>query len=97
MTLVFDRTPKYCRRKKHTLCQKEESALSQVDSVALTLLLLFTVTGTRLLFVPFTPDNTKSKIDKFSKITNWVLTKQHHGKVLLNSFTMTGHTLGFRP
>ena len=48
---------------------------------------------------PFTPDRAKSKIDKFCKITNWVklTTKQHHSKVLLNSFPMNGHTLGFCP
>ena len=28
--------------------------------------------------------------------TNWV-NKQHHSKVLFNSFSMNGHTLGFRP
>ena len=37
---------------------------------------------------PFTLDNAKSKIDKYSKITNWVKlkNKQHCSKVLLNSF-----------
>ena len=46
---------------------------------------------------PFTPESAKSKIDKFSKIANWVKlkNKQHHSKVLLNSFPMNGHTLGF--
>ena len=46
---------------------------------------------------PFTSDSAKSKIDKFSKITNWVKlkNKQHHSKVLLNSFPMNGRTLGF--
>ena len=40
----------------------------------------------------------KSKIDKFSKIANRVKLKdkQHHSKVLLNSFPMNGDTLGFK-
>ena len=44
---------------------------------------------------PFTHDSAKSKIDQFSQITNWVkfTSKQHHSKVLLNSFPMNGHTL----
>ena len=44
-----------------------------------------------------TTDSAKSKIVKFSKITTWVKLndKQHHSKVLLNSFPMNGHTLGF--
>ena len=44
---------------------------------------------------PFTLDNTKSKTDKFSKISNWGKLKNKHSKVLLNSFPMNGHTLGF--
>ena len=42
----------------------------------------------------FTPDSAKSKIDEFYKVTNWVKlkTKQHHSKVLRNSFPMNGHT-----
>ena len=34
---------------------------------------------------PFTPDSAKSKMDKFSKITNWtkLKNKQYHRKVLL--------------
>ena len=50
-------------------------------------------------FDPLTPDSAKSKIDRNSRITNWVKlkTKQHHSKVLLNSFPMNGHTLGFCP
>ena len=45
----------------------------------------------------FTP--AKSKTDKFYKITNWVKlkNKQHHSKVLHNSFPMIGHTSGFCP
>ena len=37
---------------------------------------------------PFTPDSAKSKIDEFSKIAVWgkFKNKQHHSKVLLNSF-----------
>ena len=48
---------------------------------------------------PLTPDSAKSKTDKFSKITIWVKlkSKQSHSKVLLNSFPMNGHTLGFCP
>ena len=49
---------------------------------------------------PFTPDSAKSKIDKFSTITNWVKMKkkQHHNKVLLRSFPMNGdHTLALCP
>ena len=49
---------------------------------------------------PFTPDSAKSKIDKFfSKITNWIKleNKLHRSKVLLNSFLMNDHTLGFCP
>ena len=45
-------------------------------------------------------DRAKStKTYKFSKITNWVQlkNKQHHSKVLLNSFPMNGHSLGFCP
>ena len=52
------------------------------------------------LFNPFTPDSAESKIiDKFPKIPKWVKlkNKQHHSKVLLNSFPMNGHTLGFCP
>ena len=39
------------------------------------------------------------KIDKLSKITNWVKlkNKQNHDKVLLSSFPMNGHSLGFWP
>ena len=39
---------------------------------------------------PFSPDNAKSKTDKFSKITTWMKlkNKQHYSKVLLNSFSM---------
>ena len=47
---------------------------------------------------PFTPGSAKSKTDKFSTIgENWakLKTKQHHSKVLLNSFPTNGHTLGF--
>ena len=41
----------------------------------------------------------KSKVDKFSKITNWVKlkNKRYHSKVLLNSFPTNGHTVGFCP
>ena len=48
---------------------------------------------------PFPADRAKSKIDKFSKITNWVKMreKQHHSKALLNRFRMNGHSLGFCP
>ena len=55
--------------------------------------------GLGFFFIPFTPDSAMSKIDKFSKITNWVklINKQHHSKVLLNSFPMNGETLGFCP
>ena len=47
----------------------------------------------RGVFNHFTPDRTKSKIDTFSKITNWVQlkNKQHYSKVLLNSFAMIWH------
>ena len=47
----------------------------------------------------FTPENSEYKIDKFSKITNWVKlkNKQNHSKVLLSSFPMNGHSLGFWP
>ena len=36
----------------------------------------------------FTPDSVKSKIDKFSEITNWMnlTNEQHLSKILLNSF-----------
>ena len=48
-------------------------------------------------FNPFILDSAGSKIDKFSKITNWVKlkNKQHRSKGLLNSFPMYGHTLRF--
>ena len=48
-----------------------------------------------IAFNRFTPDSTKSKTDKFSKITNWVKLKnnEHRSKVLLNSFPMNSHTL----
>ena len=48
---------------------------------------------------PFTPDSAKSKIDKFLKMTIWVKfkNKQHHSKVLLNSFPLNGQTKGFCP
>ena len=44
-------------------------------------------------------DSTKSKIDGFSKIINWVIleNKQHHRNVLQNSFPINGHTLGLCP
>ena len=47
----------------------------------------------RDLVYPFTPDSDKCKLDKFSKRTNWVKlkNKQHHSKVLLNSFPINGH------
>ena len=47
----------------------------------------------------FIGDSAKFKIDKFSQITNWakLKSKQHHSTVLLNSFPMNGHTLGFCP
>ena len=41
---------------------------------------------------PFNPDSAKSKTDKFFKIINWV---KQHSEVLLDSFPMNGHTLGF--
>ena len=46
---------------------------------------------------PLTPDSAQSKINKLSKIANRIksINKQHHSKVLLNSFPMNGHTLGF--
>ena len=36
------------------------------------------------------------KLINFPKLQNWVIlkNKQHHGKVLLNSFAINGHTLG---
>ena len=45
------------------------------------------------------PDSAKSKIVKFSKITKWVelKKKEHHSKVLLNSFPLNAYTLGFCP
>ena len=45
-------------------------------------------------YISFTRDSARSKIDKFSKITNCVKlnNKQHHSKVLLNSFLMNGFT-----
>ena len=43
---------------------------------------------------PFTPDSAKSKIDTFSNITSCVKLKK---QVLLNSFPMNGHPLGFCP
>ena len=41
-----------------------------------------------LFLNPFTFDSAKSKIGKFCKTTYWVklTNKQHHSKVLLNSF-----------
>ena len=39
----------------------------------------------------FTPDSGNSKITVLGKVKN----KQHHIKVLLNSFPMNGHTLWF--
>ena len=55
---------------------------------------IFKITGSKMdvpeFFNPFTFHRAKSKIDKCSKITNWVKlkNKQHHSKVLLNSFPM---------
>ena len=48
----------------------------------------------RKLFNYFTPVNAKSKIDKISKITNWVKLKdkQQQSKALLNGFSINGHT-----
>ena len=58
------------------------------------------LTHAKGLINPFIPGNAnESKIDKFSKIiiTNWIefKTKQHDSKVLLSSFPMNGHALGF--
>ena len=49
------------------------------------------------LINPLTHISAKSKVDKFSKITNWVKLKnrQQHNKALLNNFPMKGNTLGF--
>ena len=60
---------------------------------------LLHIDASNLLFNVVTPDNSKSKTDEFYKITNWLKLKnrQHHSKVLLNSFPMNGHTLGFCP
>ena len=51
------------------------------------------------MFNPFTLYSAKSKIDEFSKITNGVKLKNklYYSKVLLNSCSMNGHTLGFCP
>ena len=53
----------------------------------------------QFLLLNLTPDRAKSKIYKFPKISNWVKlkNKQHHSKVLLDSFPMNDHTLGFCP
>ena len=50
-------------------------------------------------FCTFTPDSAKSKIVKFSKITNWGRSKnkEHHSKVLLDGFPINGYTLGVCP
>ena len=49
--------------------------------------------------MPFTSNSAKCKVDKFSKIRNRVKlnNKQHHSKVLLNSFPMNCHILVFCP
>ena len=48
---------------------------------------------------PFTSHSAKSKIDKFSKITNWVKIncKTNSTTVLRNSFPMNGRTWGLCP
>ena len=45
---------------------------------------------------PFNPESAKFEIDKFPKITNGrkLKNKQHHSKVLPNSFPMNGNTSG---
>ena len=40
-------------------------------------------------FNPFTPNSAKSKIDKFSKITNWVKLKKK------STIVLSGQTFGF--
>ena len=47
---------------------------------------------------PFTTENAKSKIDKFSKTKDWVKlkNKQNPGEVLLKIFPMNGLTLGVK-
>ena len=52
--------------------------------------------GPFTFFNPFTPDSAKSETDQFTKITNWVKlkNKQHHSKILLNSFPMNGPPKG---
>ena len=67
-------------------------AFQKIDSVR-------TVILYNLYINPFTPDSVKSKTENFSRITNRVKlkNKQHHSKVMLNSFPMNGHTLGFFP
>ena len=48
---------------------------------------------------PFTPDSDHSKIDKFSKIANWLKLENnwHCSKILLNSFPTNEYTLGLCP
>ena len=48
---------------------------------------------------PFSSDDAKSKIVKFSKITSWAKSKnkQHSIKALFNGFPMNGHNLAFSP
>ena len=47
----------------------------------------------------FPPATAKPKLKNFPQIRNWVQlkNKQHHSKVMLNSFPTNGHTLGFCP
>ena len=46
---------------------------------------------------PLAPGSAKPKMDKFSKLTNWVKLKKYHIKLPFNSFLMKGHTWGLCP
>ena len=53
----------------------------------------------KLTINAFSPDRAKCKHEIFQnfKLGKTENKKQHHSKVLLNSFPMNGHTLGFCP
>ena len=83
------------------VCQMEEGGPAQKLRLVLRTVKHRTrqVSNLRHLVNPSSLDHAKSKINTFSKLSNWgkLNNKQHRSKVLLNSFPKNGHTSGFCP